>query len=523
MERLINATTHLTAHHIATHINTLVIRSNCHGCDRQQQWQHRQVMQQLLQQLMPHLTVLLHKGSEDEHPWEYTLFVVNQADSFHEDCQPGINIYTANSFNRQSGRPQREELFPLRFTNLSNCALNVTAQSAAGRNFMYRAPAGDAALPMDGALVAPQLLRGIDGELLQLLAQALNFRIRLLLPREGSEIFGADNVTGCFAQLARGEADLAIGGLSGSDQRRRQFFTSMVYHQSNFVFVVRTERFFGRFGQLARPFRGKVWCFLSLTVAAALLCTRALREPLQLRQPVESLLGSSIGNSTPWRRLPRCSFPRFLFASWLLLTLVLRAAYQAKLCNVLRLQRHQPLPSGLAALLQRNYTLLSTAHYDFYPKQLTRLVAGNFSARFEQVQQSATQPLVTIALINNLLHYNRLHRNSSRLTQVREPIYLFQQVIYFPNNSIFKYSIDRKIEQLLSSGVIAHIEQRYLRYNLAELGNYQTDGTERMTNAMFGGVYRCYALLLALAGFIFCLECLSLRWSCVQQLLSWLQ
>ncbi|KAH8387608.1 hypothetical protein KR093_008134, partial [Drosophila rubida] len=572
VERLANATVYVASRYIAARINTLAVRIDCRDCSALQQQQHRQLLDQMLHQLCPHLALLLSSNASHATAKDYTLFVVHQAYAFdhfnvnytyilhehefyflvvlltrqsesslresvrhicamalrnriinvvvlaqrssgelalyayklfNEQCSPTISAYQSNQF-QANGSLLRDELFPLRFTNLSNCALSVAGHQLPP-HFMYRPPDG-AALPLNGGFVELEALRGIDGELLRLLAKALRFRVRLMIPQEKSEIFSEDTMNGCFAQLSAGKADIAIGGLSGSDNRRTKFTTSVVYHQSYFIFVVRKERYFGPFGQLMRPFRQKVWLCLLANFLLALICARCLGRRFGLKHPLENLLATTIGNAVPAPRLPRGVFLRHLVANWLLLTLVLRCAYQAKLFDVLRTRPYKPLPIGLAGLLQQNYTLISTGYHDFYLHEMTRVVSGNFSARYRLVQEAPPgERVATISLLNNLAHWNMRHPQTSRLTYVREPIYLYQLVIYFRRNSIFKFTFDRKIAQLLSSGVLGHIERRYLRVSYAELGdNFKL--IPRITNKMLRGVYRCFIVLMGVATVLFLLE-----------------
>lgn len=226
----------------------------------------------------------------------------------------------------------------------------------------------------------------------------------------------------------------------------------------------------------------------------------------------------------PQQRIPRGGFLRQLFGIWLLLTLVLRCAYQAKLFDVLRSPRHQPIPRGLGGLLRQNYTLISTGYHDFYPTHLTHAISGNFSQRYEKLMQAPRGArLATISLLNNLAHYNMRHRNSSHLAPVHEPIYLYQLVIYFRHNSIFKFTFDRKINQLLSSGVLSHIERRYLHVAYADLGEDLHLRSPRITNDLLGGVYRCYGAVMVVAGVLLLLERLSMRWRRLRRLFESVQ
>ncbi|XP_016949679.1 uncharacterized protein LOC108024290 [Drosophila biarmipes] len=431
---------------------------------------------------------------------------------FKANCKPGITVRRINHFDRATGKPLEKmpDLYPVRHGHLGDCPLNVGANHLPP-HFIYRrhrhpAPANE--------IVPAQEVSGIDWDLLQLLAKALRFRIQLYMPHEPSQIFGEGNVSGCFAQLADERVAIAIGGLSGSDKRRWQFSRSTVYHQSHFVMVVRRDRYLGRFGPLILPFRGKVWGVIIVMLLLAILGTCGLRSRLGVRRPLENLLLVSVGNPVPIHRVPGMGFLRYLLASWLLLTLVLRCAYQARLFDVLRLSHHRPLPEDLLGLIRDNYTLVSNGYHDFYPLQLTRRLGESFATRFERVQRAPPgERLTTISLISNLAYWNHKNRNISRLTYVRQPIYMYQLVIYFPRSSFLRPAVDRKIKQLLSAGVMAHIERRYLQYvDKPDVAANDPDLLPQITHKIMAGAYRIHALVMGLATGMFLLELLSGRW-----------
>lgn len=227
---------------------------------------------------------------------------------FKPNCTPGIMVRRSNSFDLATGELQKAmpDLYPVRYGHLSDCPLNVSANHLPP-HLIYKhhddRPPSEYREP-----IPPEDLSGIDWELLQLLARALRFRINLYLPMETSQIFGEGNVSGCFAQLADDTAQIAIGGLSGSDKRRWLFSKSTVYHQSQFVFVVRRDRYLGRFGPLLLPFRGKVWGAIVTLLLLAVVSTCGLRSRLGLSHPLENLLLVSMGNPMPSQRLPGTGF-----------------------------------------------------------------------------------------------------------------------------------------------------------------------------------------------------------------------
>ncbi|XP_017156790.1 uncharacterized protein LOC108165266 [Drosophila miranda] len=592
--RLANATVYLVQTYIAKRINTLVIRQGCVGCAEGLRHRQRQVIDHVLRHSSPNLSVLLYRGTPDETPWEYTLFVVNDERAFRQqrftfpdtltdreffflvvvtslqhaeavkhaaaeiilaalrilvinvavlvqladaqvvtygytlfkaNCTAGITVQEIGRFDPTTAQPltAMPDMYPVRKLHLHGCPLKVGANHLPP-HFMYRRRSPQ---PTYGkGEVSGEDLKGMDWELLQLLANALHFRIRLYMPTETTLFRDGGNVSGCLEQLAAHKVDIAIGGLSGSDKRRWLFSASTVYHQSYFVLVVREDRFQARFGHLALPFRGKVWTVIICMLLVAVLATWCLSARVRLNHALENLLLMSLGNPVPVPRVPGSSFLRYLFASWLLLTLVLRCAYQAKLFDVLRLPNQRPLPEDLLSLIEQNFTMISHSNHDFYPAHMTRLLQQSFSYRFKYIQSARPgERLVTISLLNNLAYWNQKHLNSSQLTFIREPLYLDQLVVYFRKRSFLKYAFDRKIKQLLSSGVVSHIERRYLRLCYADMAAKDRDRNRnllpRITNNIMVGAYRIYCLLLFLALVIFGLERLAQRWRALRRWFDW--
>ncbi|XP_039499305.1 uncharacterized protein LOC120456503 [Drosophila santomea] len=432
---------------------------------------------------------------------------------FKGNCRPGITVRQINHFDRITGEPQRHmrDLYPVRNGHLGDCPINVSATHLPPHLIYKRYR--DQAAPRGNESIPAEDLSGIDWDLLQLLAKVLRFRIQLYMPQEPSQIFGEGNVTGCFKQLADGVVSIAIGGLSGSDKRRSLFSKSTVYHQSHFVMVVRRDRYLGRFGPLILPFSGKVWGVIIAILLLAVLSTCALRSRLALRHPLENLFVVIVGNPIPEPRLPARGSLRYLVASWMLLTLVLRCAYQARLFDVLRLSRHRPLPEDLSGLIRDNYTMVANGYHDFYPLELTSRQPLDFAARFERVQRAAPgERLTTISLISNLAFWNHQHRNISCLTFVRQPIYMYHLVIYFSRRYFLRPAVDRKIKQLLSAGVMAHIERRYMQYEGKQhVASNDPTLLPKITRRIMSGVHRIHALVLLVATGIFILEILARR------------
>ncbi|XP_030381642.1 uncharacterized protein LOC115629334 [Scaptodrosophila lebanonensis] len=569
--QLASAAVDAARRHIVRCTTTLVIMDHCELCTSRQRSRQTQLLDYVLKQTVQSLALQLFVGTLDEQPWDYSLFIVNKPRAFDElrfslpntlherefyflvvlterlwsladvqhifatslqfnvinvvvmvqredgqiilykhrifrpDCKHVIDVMEFNRYDPETGRFQNDVLFPAHFRDFHFCALNVSAQQLPP-HFMYRGKSS-------GGLLDESDLRrisGIDGELLRLLAKKMRFRIRLYVPSRRSEIWSAGNYSGCFAQLASGVANMAIGGLSGSDRNRQYFSLSAVYQLNYLVFVVANDKDIPQVAHLLCPFRNRVWNLLLLLLLAVLLATPWLRA--YLPHPVESLLASTFGNPIGVHRLSGRISVRYLLASWLLFTLVLRSAYQGKMFDVLRVSRPKPLPNGLGDLLAQNYTLVSGVFFDFYPESRTRLVPGKFSVRFKLVQRAKREDrIATISLINNLAHWNMENWDSSRLVRLHEPVYVYQVVLYFPKHSIFKFVFDRKIEQLEGSGILNHLEQRFVQGHRFIDMNARERQNPCITNDMLHGLYFCHFSLLLLASLLFLLELVSVR------------
>ncbi|XP_068153964.1 uncharacterized protein Ir11a [Drosophila tropicalis] len=439
---------------------------------------------------------------------------------FDANCMPGVQIYEYNRFNA-SGRLVKSifQLFPpLSFTG-NHCTLRVSAHQVPPYFMMKNRKE---AMTEKGILLEGSEARGIDAELLVLLAKAMRFRIQLLMPNESTQLYGEANVSGCLAQLAAGKADMAIGSLSGSDKRRNFFSISAVYHQCYFVFVLRSQPAFNRSDHLLLPFRRKIWYAIGVLLLSLLLFIGILRRQILLNYPLESLVVSSFGCPVATQRLPTSCWGRYIFVNWLVLTLVLRCAYQAKLFDVLRAPQYTALPQCLQEMIGQNYTLVSSSYHDFYPEHITYRMNSTFQERYRYVEKAAwDKRLATISLLNNLAYWNTRHRNTSSLTYMREPIYLYQLAIYFPKHSLFKYAIDRKINQLLSSGVMGHIERRYL--SASYIDRREGHHLPKITNDIFVGVYKVIVVLFILSMLLFILERLSMKWQGLGRIIEWMQ
>ncbi|XP_030245843.1 uncharacterized protein LOC115565033 [Drosophila navojoa] len=343
-------------------------------------------------------------------------------------------------------------------------------------------------------------LTGVDGELIKLLASIFKFRLNLLPPCEQKSAALELNasIADCFRELASQNSSVIIGAMSGSHMYRANFSTTSAYHQSALVFVVRVDQHMGAVNQLVQPFCPIVW--LALVVSClALLLLHGLRVHTTL-----------LGNPLDAAALPRASLVRCYLGAWLLLALVQRAAYQGKLYDAFRLPYYPPAPEHIVELLEGHYQYLTTDYDDYFPAQRSLLRRTSIVERFDELQAAEDGArLTTSALLGSLAHYNDENWQSSRLTHVKEHIYLVQLVMCLHRHSILKFAFDRKLKQLQSAGIVGHISRNFEppMFHMP----YASHEVSALRLEMFYGLnFICYILLLA-SVLVFLLELLSQR------------
>ncbi|EDX02349.1 uncharacterized protein LOC6525406 [Drosophila yakuba] len=434
---------------------------------------------------------------------------------FNMNCDLSVNLELIDVYENGLFRHGHEARSFNRGLSLSGCPLRVSWYPLAPFVFFN----GNASDPEERAEI--ERLSGIDGELIKLLAHIFHFRILLDEPCDKClSLDIKDDCSGCFDQVIYSNSSILIGAMSGSHQHRSHFSFTSSYHQSSLVFIMHMSSQFGAVAQLVVPFSLPVWLAL---VASSLLLILViwLRNRLVCRQTVSTchalhVLTTLMGNPLEARSLPRSGRSRILYAGWLLLVLVLRVVYQGKLFDSFRLPYHKALPTEISELIRANYTLINQEYLDYYPRELTVLTRNGSKDRFDYIQGSGKEgKFTTTSLIATMASYNMMHWSTSRLTHIKEHIFLYQMVIYLRRYSLLKFAFDRKIKQLLSAGIIGYFVREFdaSQYRKPLEEDYEVSPIPLDS---FCGLYYVSAIWLSAAVLAFILELLSQR-------ISWLR
>lgn len=237
------------------------------------------------------------------------------------------------------------ELFEENFNNLKHCAISVHAPDWAPFIFLDN-----------------EKVKGRDFDVIEILAKALNFKLNLTVISEIAAwgiIFENGTATGAIKNLLDSKADIIIGDYYLRAVRNKFMDASVEYFNADVVFIIPPGRSLKSIEKLLQPFSYKVW----LAIGMALLCgflfvivlnkiTKGIYKTQLIAlcfKALSILLGVSLN------RLPRRSFLRILLASFIMLCLVLEAAYQGSLFRFLQEDSKLKELQSINEMIEKNY------------------------------------------------------------------------------------------------------------------------------------------------------------------------
>ncbi|XP_054727286.1 uncharacterized protein LOC129236975 [Anastrepha obliqua] len=583
---------YMTERYISPKTSTLIIMEQCEHCQPGLQNMHTRLMRHFLKRFNPTMSLQLSFGLPEGRLWDYNIFIVDSMEAFKhlsihipvtryeyqfhffviltlrtksskianeqmggifreclrfhvdnvvimfqlEDNKFGFFTYDpfGKDFCRQivqiiefntyvNGNLTDDRLFPPHLRDFHGCTLNICVQLS--YPFMgFKGDHNDLRQLQD-----INKLVGIEADLLKDLSKALNFRVNISIPKEDSVIGEFNDSKGCFVELNAGKTDIAIGCLSSSDGLRHVFSYSVTYHQSPYVFIVRSGLHFGPIKQLVLAFRTGVWIAIGCCCVVGMIFIRLIVRYTN-RQICEKIVGTPrrsdstnlivvlMGN--PIKALPRHNSARLLLMSWLLATLVLRNAYQANLFDTLRISRRIPVPRSISGLEDKNYVLLSDKYVDFYQQNMTTIVR-NLSKRYSLIQNSVTSRLTTYSTLDVLAWHNQQNWQTSRLTYVDEPIYPVQISMFFKKHSMMRAFFNYRIKQFMAAGITSHIASKHVSRSY-EIINTRPRRLPAISSNMLKGLYLLYSMLMGLACALFALELLSEKLQGMKRVVDWM-
>ncbi|XP_030379257.1 uncharacterized protein LOC115627656 [Scaptodrosophila lebanonensis] len=420
---------------------------------------------QLLWQLsVVNVAVVL--GSSDQELLMATYFPFD----LEHGCQV-IRAKVINRFDATRGSWKNRIFYPRKLFNLHGCSLICATWP--DMPYLVR--------ETDGSFV------GIEGELLQFLAQNLNFSLGVYW-MDKAQVLATFNESGwIFEKIFNGLADYSLGGfhhkpanLEAAAADAVPYSQSTYYFMSHIMLVTNLPGAYSAYEKLAFPFRPMLWwcivlvlmlgCFIVLLVHLSARTRHFLLGPHN-QTPFYNLFVIAAGASLPVRPLPRRNFARFLLILWLLATFILRSAYQSGMYQLLRDNQLRNPPRTIAAVLAQQYTIQLTPENTRFlsslpelpPQQLHNLTGSELQSFSGLAASSGTEKrLAIITPYEYFGYFRKLNSLSRRLHVVPERIFTQQLSFYVRRRSHLVGMFDNQIRRAHEHGFMQHWTDKYV-------------------------------------------------------------
>jgi hypothetical protein len=116
-----------------------------------------------------------------------------------------------------------------------------------------------------------------------------------------------------------------------------------------------------------------------------------------------------------------------------------------------------------------------------------------------------TKPIAFISFMTHVIEANAKRKALKAHSACKEPVQTYQVVMFFPKNFYLIDSINSKISNFLSSGIMSHLIEKYvdLRY-----WNVKTvkKGPQKLTVKHLRGAFNLWVILSVFSSLIFMME-----------------
>ncbi|XP_053699476.1 uncharacterized protein LOC128746453 [Sabethes cyaneus] len=412
------------------------------------------------------------------------------------------------------------DLFPAKTSSFKGCPLKVGAFQS--NPFMIFEDDDDASSGISG----------IEGDLLKLLAEKLDFTISIVVPPNNTmwgQVDG-ENSTGIIQLILDEEVDLGLSSLGLAQERIAILKPGVAHHVTRTVFVVPAGREFTSFEKLFGPLATDSWILIgafTLVGLAVIGIVGVFSGEIQnfvygrgVSTPYLNLFGTFFGYSIT--RLPGRNFARTILFLYIWFTMVLRSVYQGSLFKCLQ-NSHRYAPMSTLAEIERSSGLIYTIpfyrdHYLIHvPSVMPRvrllpLVPDTILSGIGWLLDQPGSPDVLLSPQDYVARHNKLRGNrGSAFAQIaRESLGTCTAVIYYPKRSILTPAFDRQIMRIQSVGLDKFWLNRYGDYQF-----FRQETNNRIPEALTGehllGAYEVYGTMLLGSSLVWALEMLSLK------------
>ncbi|GFS63033.1 lig_chan-Glu_bd domain-containing protein [Nephila pilipes] len=223
---------------------------------------------------------------------------------------------------------------------------------------------------------------GIDIQLLNLLAENLNFRYTLHLPEDGGG-YGLNKNgtwTGIVGMIARGEADLSTAYLSMSEERSHVVDFSTSYYILETTFATDIPKPLIKYEVLLLPFQMHIWIAL---LVSFFLVPNVLQQLMFRKQTTLEFFINLLNHKKMPRTVMDSMEHRILMGSWLVFETFVRFIYTSLILSFLTIK---PIPRGIKTIPDLSEAI-EKGRFKFYVPRGSALVDFLTNSNSEDYQK----------------------------------------------------------------------------------------------------------------------------------------
>lgn len=276
------------------------------------------------------------------------------------------------------------ELYPTKLSNFHGCPIRVAT-------FDYPPYT---MLESDGS--NRRKLRGMEGDMLQMISKALNFSIELVevagLDKWG-EIYGNGSFSGAVKMVIDEAVNMTVGCFSMRGERMSLMKASISYYTIKVMFAVPPGRPYTAFEKLFRPFGVTTWSLVTIFMAVGIGVIFLLKfYPPNVRRfiygsgtgmAMMNLLNVFFGGATV--QTPRRNFARTLLFLWLYYCFVMRSLYQGSLFEYLQQSKNFSHINSLRRIDAEGMPYLMSQGSTMFVRDLPRIMQRYVELRWLSV------------------------------------------------------------------------------------------------------------------------------------------
>lgn len=408
------------------------------------------------------------------------------------------------------------DYFPKKLTNFHGCKIRVATFNSPPFMMVSQDQNGS------------YKVEGVEGTLLRVLAQKLNFTLHIISPKnQWGYISKNKTYSGSIKLVVKKKVNLTLGFYASLPDRNEAMQPSHTYYTTNLVWMVPPGHPYTALEKLENPLDTTVWILSGVTVLVGFIVIAVLTKSSKtvqnfvfgrkIQAPALNLINVVLGNSL--HRLPMRNFSRFLLMLAIIHFFIIRTCYTGGLVQYMQKNTRRPHMMATKQLLANNFSFYMNQAARIYVSQIpevlarTKIIENNAYRLY--VKEMINDPDYKGAFLTTVSHM--AYRNfkvfpHSFYEYTPKPIYTISIVIYMNHGSCLEDPLNNLIIQFLSCGLMSKWTSEFIDFKY--LKKPVNDSPKVLSLVQMEGVFNLFLVGHLVSLVVFCGE-IFIKCSCL--------